>query len=297
MDPFSIATLIFAAINAIAGGINAAAQTDAQMDDLQKRKAREEELKKDVLADMDLNFNTKKDEANKSADRSDKQSDFNEGAVSQNVNNQIDALKARQEKETADFNSMLVQIGQAEGNSLTQNAGSGTRTGNSVAQAVDLQKAMNMNQLQLEENEARGNDNIGLANVLQNLAQNTFGIQSDRTDAYDLRQSFEEGGSQYNIYKSKRDMTEKQYNNSIKDMQDAYDDLNANKFWNVLGGMFGGARTGLAAGQSIGRLASDLNLNTTAKANTTMNFNNLNLGNWGKQSGLTKTFSNLGGIR
>lgn len=266
-------TAAIAIVGMIGGGIAAGASTYSQQEELQKKKEREERIKNEVLSEMDLNFNTAKKEAIKNADKADKQSDFNERAVSENTNNQIEQIQANQEKETAQFNLMSVQAGQNEGQALSNVSQSGTRAGGSMSQAIDLQKAMSMDQIQREEDAARANDKIGLANVLQNLANNVNGIQNDRTGAYDLRHSYDVGGDNYNIYKAKRDRTENAYNDQIEDFQDAYDDIEKNRGWKILGGMFGGGAQGLQVGQSLGRLSTDLGLDTKFKSATGGNTN------------------------
>lgn len=267
MGWFKLAAMFFGAtIKGATTGIG----LEKKKNELRQAIEREERIKQENLDLMDANFELKQKEANKNADRADQQSDFNENLVSEDTNNQIDALQLKQAQELADFNNMFVQIGAQEGNELASMSTNGTRTGGSLAQAVDMQKASSTSQLQLTEDSTRQSDKIQLANILNGLAQNVNGIQNDRTGAYDLREAFKEGGDQWNIYKMERDKMENAYNDNINDMKSSIKDIDQNRFSYIMQGIFGGATQGLSTGQSLGTLAKDLGLDTSFKSQTSV---------------------------
>lgn len=269
-------SIAIAAIAAIGGAVTAGVGVDTQKKEIARRKEKLEQDKKDTLELMDLNFSKDKNEANKSADRSDEKSTMNEKLVSQDTNNQIEQIQLNQEKEALDFNNAAINNGQNVGNALSDMGSSGVRAGSSLAEAVDLQKSLNAVQLQNQEDISRKSDQIALANVLNNLQGNRFGIQADRTDAYDTRMAYEEGGDIHDIYKLQRKQQSDNFDYGINELNRQYADLDQNGFWYVLGGMFNGGQTGVQIGGNVQKLATDIGSKRTAKTNTSMNLLNSN---------------------
>lgn len=197
--------------------------------------------------DLDLNFQINTDEANKKADKSDAQSTLNEGYTADKFNNELDQIKANQEGETLAFNQQAMQNGQATGDALSDMAASGTR-GSSLETAVDLQAALNEQQLQAQEDQARAGDNIQLANLFGNFNQSVNQIQTDRIDALDLRKSFMEGGNQWKLYQNDKTNLHNDYaaaiNSIEKERKRARDNYGRNAGHAFFGGFSSGMQTG-----------------------------------------------------
>lgn len=167
------------------------ADTQASLDEIERKRAQD-------IGTIQTNFIEDKKEANKKADKQDAQSTLDEGYTAEGFNLGLDQIKAGQEEQTLAFNQQAQANSQAKGNALSSMAASGTR-GSSMQQAVDLESAMNAMQLQAAEDKARAGDNIQLANLFQNANQSVNNIQTARTDALDLRKSYEAGGKAFNL--------------------------------------------------------------------------------------------------
>ncbi|MCQ2397954.1 MAG: hypothetical protein MJ052_01455 [Sphaerochaetaceae bacterium] len=139
---------------------------------------------KNRLELMDLNFDVNKKQALRNADNSDIQTTMQEGFVSEDFNNNLDALRLGQEADAFGWNAAAIQNESAEGDALSSMASSGVR-GSSMNDAVEMQSALNSQQLQLQEDTQRNGQSIQLASLLNNLANNTFNMQVSRL-AYGL---------------------------------------------------------------------------------------------------------------
>lgn len=222
-------------IDAFEGKENDKSQIDAYTEEIKRREAE----KTDKLSLMDLEFTDRKDTAEKNAARSDAQSDLNELQSAEDANRNINNLGLQQIADTYTWNQASQQIGSQKGNALSQTAASGART-SSMTGAIDMADQQAKGQLQLQEDLARADYDNTLYSTLGALAQNRFQIQANRTDAYDLRRSFQEGGSNYNIYQKQRKMQEDAYDWNIKDLTDAKNDLSDNlntNFWKRIFGV------------------------------------------------------------
>lgn len=255
-----IATAVGGTINAISGISG-------------RRKARKQlRAKRDEdLALMDLNYETDKKNSIKAADRQDDQSDLNEKFIAGNANNQLDALRNAQEQEAFGFNQQAMQDSSQEGNALAAAATSGTRN-SSMNTAVELQSAVNSQQLQLSEDSARANDENNLFNILNNFQNDAFKLQNDRTDAEDVRDAFVEGtGDKWKLYNANKNKVKNEYERAIDEQKTT--------FWSVLGDFFGGAKQGYDVGSSVSSFVNDA-YGVSTKGNSTMSFNNLSQVNY-----------------
>lgn len=254
-------SLITAGVMGIASAINGAQTRKAQRKELAAERDRN-------LALLDLQFNIARDEANKSADKSDWKSTMNEGYIAANANNQLDQLSASMEQQGLQFNNEAIAAGAQKGNSLARSAASGTRN-SSMNTAIDLESAVNAAQLQAEENAAAASNRYNLNNILSQYNNDVFKLQSDRTDAYDLRHSYDIGGNNWNLYAMNRANTEAGYDNQIKKLK-----TNA---MSILSDFGGGASSGYSMGQSIEGLWNDYvkPLGDKLPGNSTMSFDNL----------------------
>ena len=245
-----IAYVVGAAIGQITHGINAAAQYNEisdYIDDLKEEKER-------ALEELTLDYENAKDQANKNADRTDAQSTMNESLTSTDVNNSLDNLQLAQIAEGFSYNQQSQQIASNTGNELSNIAASGIRAGGSISDAVKLEQAQNNAQLQLTENVQRQNNELKLSNILAGLDNNVFGIQADRTDARDLRDSFSEGGYQWKKYQLAYQNAESQYDQAIKKAKTERKHYDAShwEFW------LDNFKAGLSMGASIGGTANSI---------------------------------------
>lgn len=252
MDPFTAGLVLYFGANALDmfSGLFSDSET---ANALKREKQRKEDEKKAKLELMDLEFEQDKKAAIKSADRSDQLSTMNEGTVSNQHNNAIEQLSLQQIADAYSFNYMAENSAAQTGNALAAQAGSGTRT-SSVMDAVDMQAAQSAQQLQLTEDQQRAGYDANLNGILSALAQNRFQIQANRTDALDLRTSYDVGGDQYEIYQKQRALQEKAYNDLIQDIGYQIED---NTGWKAglktLGRLFGikNASSSFALGQTV----------------------------------------------
>ena len=225
-----------------------------------------------ALKQLDLEFEIAQKNANKNANRSDTLSSINEQIASDDANNQLERLKLQQESETFAWNQQSMNNASAKGDALNNIGASGIRAGtSSISDAVDLQSALNDQQLQLAQDAQRKGNELQLADIIKNVRGNVSDIQFNRTDAQDLRDSFIEGGDQYRLYESNRKNTEANYNDALNAIEREQDDLE--DFWkNALGGLtaaFSGGSKGYQAGATVqGYLNNNksVNFDTSAQA-------------------------------
>lgn len=259
-------SLIVAGVMALIGGtINAFAshsEDDDEWDRLSKEKTRLEEAYKLQAELAESEFQNAKDEANRKADKDEKtadltdlSADISETAVSNDFNTAIDNLYLSQAADAWDWNNAAMQIGSSAGANYAALAGSGVRAGSSVSDAVLMESTLNSAQLQFSQDAKRRQDNNNLAGVLNSLAGNKFDIYQNRVgaditrdDASWLRNSFLEGGSNYNIYQKQKELAELRKNQELARLKDAQDSIEDNRHWKAISAFFGGASKGASAG-------------------------------------------------
>ena len=230
---------------------------------------------------MDLMFEEAIDEANKKADNydrqagqldkeallTDKQTTLNEQYVSNSFNNEFKQLQAEQASNLFDYNNQAMAIGQNEGDQLSAIASSGTRAGGSATQATALQTNALQNEFQNAQNLTRLNSELKTYNLFNNLNKNINDIQGKRYDAdfmrdnagmyrinaNDLRESYSEGGYEYQIYQQKKKMKTTEYEKSYEDYTYGINQLNDNgyRFRRGMTAFFGGMSEGLRTGQQL----------------------------------------------
>lgn len=163
------------------------------------------------VKDANLNFESRKKEDYNKAKVSDDRETFNEWLYSTELNNQLNVLAKNQKMQVYDYNQASVSMGRNEGNALSSMASSGVRS-SSMAQAIDLDKTANATQLQLAQDQARSQNLAGYNSLLLQNAQRNFGIQQTRDANNWLRNSYLEGGTNYNLYQ-----------NELQNLKNAYD--------------------------------------------------------------------------
>jgi hypothetical protein len=156
-----------------------------------------------------------------------------------------------QEADAYNWNAQERQAGSQEGAAYANLAASGVRAGSSLSDAVEMESATNAAQLQFSQDAKRRSDNNNLASVLNSLASNRFGIQQNRIgadiardNASWLRNSFAEGGHNYNLYQNqlKALKTTTDYETTEANYQ-IEQHSGSNAFWNAaIGGISGGVK-------------------------------------------------------
>lgn len=251
------------------------------------------EQKKLALADLQLDYKNARKEAVKNIERSEKRSNLQEGYIGEDINESIEGLTLSQLGEGLSYNMAAQEIGKSKGDALTNAAASGTRAGGSMSKAIELEAAMNSQQLQANEDMKRQSDDLQLRNVLKNLQGNMLGLQENRTDARDLLLSYLPGGYNSEKYKNAKQKTENAYDQSLKEARTQRD---SNAIWNPQWWLNGFTQS-LNMGSSAMNMANSIS--TTYKdlkkpdygTNTTAN-NTPTLNNFGNSSGtLTKRYS------
>lgn len=216
--------------------------------------------------EAELEYNKAKDEANKNAEQANKRADISdlgqdltEKAVSQDFNLTIDNLYLGQQQNVLDWNKQAMNAGKSEGASLAGLAGSGIRAGSSLSEAVEMEAAVNSQQLQFSQDATRKTEDLQLGKLLTNLAGNKFNIYGNRVEAdtsrqnaLDLVNSYAEGGANWNLYQNQLNTLQAQYNENkrkIDEERKKYDGWNA--VWNNLTAAFSMGSTVAGAANTL----------------------------------------------
>lgn len=267
MELFSLAAAIVVGI--IKGSVDAAAshiEDDNEYNRLSKEKTRIEEEYKLQKKQAEDDFKAAKDEAERNAkkgeaeaDLTDLGADITETAVSNDFNAAIDDLYLSQASDTWNWNSAAMQAGSSAGASYAALAGSGVRAGGSLSDAILMESSLNSAQLQFSQDAKRRSDNNNLGSVLNQLAGNRFGIYQNRygadvtrDDANWLRNSYLEGGNNYNLYQDTLDIMHKKYENEWDRLDKYQDDIEENRHMKAFAAFFGGASQGASVGYKAG---------------------------------------------
>lgn len=200
-----------------------------------KQKEYNEQMYELNKARLDEDFQAAKEQAlrnasktEQQADLTDKSLDITEEGIANDINAAIDNLYLGQQADTMSWNAQSMQAGSAEGASYAALAGNGVRAGSSLSDAVLMESATNAAQLQFSQDVKRKSDNFNLASVLNGIAGNKFNIYQNRLgadimreDAQYLRNSYLEGGHNYNLYQNQLAQlkTTNEYNGSQLDYQ------------------------------------------------------------------------------
>lgn len=312
MDPFTLFLLGLgtSAITGTIGAISGSAQDKKQKEAYQRELERTQDKKTDALNLLDINYQEAEKNALRNADRSDRQSDMAERATTHSANSNINALSLQSIADAYSFNNAAQSAAAGKGNSLAGMAASGTRT-SSLGGAVKMADQQAQDTLQLQEDMSRIQSDANLSNTLASLGQNVFQIGMNREDAENLRQSYSHGiydgiesdgtllgtiqaalannalseagksngykgaGSEYRKYMLNRDRAEKDYDNSIADLNMAIADLSGGK---AVGRWFDRFFTGTAGNmqKSINTVQSIYDVSYNTKANNNFSLKNYN---------------------
>lgn len=259
-------SLIVAGIMALIGGtinaISSNVEDDEEWSRLEREKSRLEDAYNLQAEEAELQFQQAKEKANRDADKGEKEADLtdlsadiSETATSNDFNTAIDNLYLSLASDAWDWNNAAMQIGSSAGASYASLAGSGVRAGSSVSDAVLMESSLNSAQLQFSQDAKRRQDNNNLASVLNSLAGNKFDIYQNRVgaditrdDASWLRNSFLEGGSNYNIYQKQKELAELRKNQEYARLKESQDSIEDNRGWKAFASFFGGGSKAASAG-------------------------------------------------
>ena len=261
-----VAGLIGAGIMATTGLLGSLTNDARAREQSAAQKKYIEEMYKINKARAEEEFAAAKEQANRNAaqaelqaDLTDKSLNVSEQGLSNDFNATIDNMYLSQEADAYNWNNAAMQQGRSEGASYSQLAGSGVRSGSSLSDAVEMESAVNENQLQFAQDSKRRSDNNNLASILSNLTSNRYNIQQarigadiQREDAAYLRNSYLEGGHNYNLYQNQLEAlkTTTDYNATQADYQ--YEQHSGwNSVWNGVIAATGGAAKGFQTGTNL----------------------------------------------
>lgn len=267
------------------GAVNAAGSHIEDTDNwnsLENQKSRIKEEYKLQLKQAEDDFAKAKEEAERNAKRGEEKADITdlgaditETASSNDFNAAIDSLYLSQAGDTWNWNTAAMQAGSSTGAAYANLASSGVRAGGSMSDAILMESSLNSAQLQFSQDAKRRQDSNNLGSVLNQLAGNRYGIYQNRysadatrDDAMYLRNSYLEGGHNYNLYQDALKLMEKKKDNAVEALQDKQDEIDRNRHWKAFSAFFGGAaKTGTAAYNIGTKFYEGATYNTTLGGN------------------------------
>lgn len=276
-----IVGIVMAAIGATAGLWGSLVDDAQARDEAAAAEAHARQMTRLQLEEAKEKFNAAKTEAERNAKRQEKEADLtdktldvSETGLSNDFNTAIDQMYLSQEADAYSWNAAAMQAGSQEGNALASAAASGVRAGSSLSDAVEMESATNAAQLQFSQDAKRRSDNNSLASVLNGLAGNRYSIESNRIgadlmrdDARYLRNSYLEGGTNYNLYQNQKKLIEEQGNYQIAQYSREYKKHEGwNSFANAMIAFHSMGAKGFGTGYNIGNAfnnASSPNYTTT----------------------------------
>lgn len=296
MDPLTIG-IVTAAVGAFSGWMGHLFDSQSKRKEAEAQKALIEQQYKLKKQEAELEYAEAQRQANKNADEADKQADLTdlgqdiaERTLSNDINSAIDNLYLSQTNDAWEWNSAAMSAGANTGNALAQVAASGVRAGSSLNDAILMESATNEAQLQFAQDAKRRSDNNNLASVLNGLAGQKFNIMGNRIgadvtrqNAQDLRNSYLEGGYNYNIYQNQMEQMRltNNYNLDQLNKEIKKNSPNSIDFWlnagtSILTGASNGFQTGYNVGTTYDKIkANKPGYNTKVKTQS----NNISFGN------------------
>ena len=199
-------------------------------------------------------------QAEKEADLTDQSLNVAEQGLANDFNTAIDNMYLSQGSDAMNWNAQAMQAGSSEGAAYASLGASGVRAGSSLSDAVAMESATNAAQLQFSQDAKRRSARNNLGSLLNNLSGNKIGIQQNRIgadiqrdNAAYLRQSYEEGGHNFNLYANNLMQLQNRwaYNNAQLDQQEN-EHSGWNSFLNFAISLHGGAAKGFNTGYNVG---------------------------------------------
>ena len=264
---------IMAGIGLVAGIAGAASESSRRKKEAEEQKKYIEEMYKINKEKADEEYAAAKENAERNAKEqelqanlTDKSLDITEKGLGNDFNAAIDQMYLGQEADAYSWNVQAMQAGSQEGAAYANLASTGVRAGSSLSDAVQMESATNAAQLQFSQDAKRRSDNNNLASVLNNLAGNRFGIQQNRigadlarNNAAYLRNSFQEGGHNYNLDQNQLEQLKKTTDYEVtKANYTIQQNSGSNAFWNAaIGGLQGGVK-GFQTGYNLFSTYNDM---------------------------------------
>lgn len=264
-------SLIAGIISAAVGGIAGMASSLWGDKEARGRIAKEKEYQKQLYElnkkEAEEKYKQAKEQAERNAaqteieaDLTDKSLDVTEQGISNDFNAAIDQMYLSQESDAWTWNTAAMQAGSSEGAAYSNIASSGVRAGSSLNDAVQMESATNAAQLQFSQDAKRRSDDNNLASVLNDLAGNKFAIQQNRIgadiardNAQYLRNSYAEGGRNYNLYQLQLEELKANYDYKNEQLDYEYGQHSGwNSFWNSFIKLNTGGAQGFNTGYNIG---------------------------------------------
>lgn len=266
-------TAVMAGIGLVAGIAGAVSESERKKKEAEEYEKYVEEMYKINKEKADEEFAAAKENAERNAKEqelqaklTDKSLDITEKGLGNDFNASIDQMYLGQEADAYSWNAQEMQLGSQEGAAYANLASSGVRAGSSLSDAVQMESATNAAQLQFSQDAKRRSDNNNLASVLNNLAGNRFNIQQNRIgadlardNAAYLRNSFAEGGHNYNLYQNQLTALKTTTNyETTKANYTIQQNSGSNAFWNAaIGGLQGGVK-GFQTGYNLFSTYNDM---------------------------------------
>lgn len=249
--------LAIGAVSLILGGLFGVVDDYTQIQEAKREKTHTEEQitnnAQDQLDLLNLNFELDKKNAIKESEKLtlqadvqaeqnrllEKQTNLAEKNAGLDFNQNIDLMQLQADSDIFGFNTAAIQGGQSTGNALANTAASGIRAGSSLSDAIDMEAALNSQQLQLAENQTNAQMDINLNSLLNNLQNQRFGIANNRAnillnakeissirnEASYWANAYNEGGDYYKINQQKIKNIENGRDRQLGDLQFKYDEF------------------------------------------------------------------------
>lgn len=267
-----IAGIIVAAVSGLVSSIDYLIDTGKRQNEIGELKSQQIDQYANSVELLELEFNQAKKDAEKNAERteknadvSDKQLDVTEQTLSDGFNAEIDNLQEQQEQNTLDWNIYAITADKATGESISNLGASGVRAGSTMAESIELDSALNSQQLQMQQDIARQNQNYQLKNAINGFNMDAINIGVGRTqadwmrkDAADLRNSFLKNGDNWNIYQNKLESQYLTWKSNMEQLDREYDKVSGfNQFWGTFSKLLSGGAAGYQTGYNIGSTFQD----------------------------------------
>lgn len=195
---------------------------------------------------MDAEYAIAKKQANREADKQDKQTTRGESTLSDNISAQTAMLNLEQAMSGLSLNTSETELGQSYGASLASMSSNGTRS-SSLNQAVEMQAALSTAQIESQKEAGRNSYDFSLKNIIDSMANGVFDIQTSRDDTNYLRNSYEAGGAAYESYQANLTYLNDQAKLEKRRLADSFKDWQDNTGLRYLNAIFNGATTGFNA--------------------------------------------------
>lgn len=266
MDPLTIGLVMggISLISSLVGGglsvwSNSQRSKEEQERIEEQKRLLEEQLKRD-LAIYDEKFRQAKTEALKNAATSDKNSDLSESLLARAYNNKMEEIGLQQEVSNFQKHNSIISYNEQKAAAESALGASGVRSGSSAANAITQKSELYERQLELSEKSQEAQSKWTLESAYAQLLGNMNALQGARTDAHDLRTSYDPNGSQTRLYNMQR-------NNMIERVRAQQKQLNRakkNAEYTPLEGFtdfFTGGSAGFQFGQQVGEFAYKWGMN------------------------------------